>query len=492
MKKNLILPLIALAGFFASCDDNTDELGYSLTNPTDIMVIDHGTFSVNSETVRLDNIISRSSIGYLGKIKDPETGSYITCNFMGQFHIMEDYEFPALDGLVLSNGEIIADSCKLQVFYSSTYTGDSTVSMKCRFQEFAKPLSESETYNVDFKPTVENGFLRKDGLKKSTTYSLTDYSQPEPSRWSSAPHFDIYLNDEYTDKDGKKYNNYGTYIMRKYYEPGGSVNFKNSYNFIHNVCPGFYLEHTGGIGCMANISYTKLIVYIRFLENKSICNGQLVFGGTEEVLQKTNISQDQEIIDKMKDDESHTYLKTPAGLYTQITIPVDSVFKGHDSDTLNTANMFISRENNTQATSRYTLPIPQKVILLPTDSVENFFANQKVADNRSSYTTSYSSATNGYTFSNISSMMRMMKDAKTKYMATHQGTTDEQFETLFPNWNKAVIIPVTISSITDPYTKEETVTRVTHNMSITSTKLVGGKDNPDAIKINCIYSKFQK
>jgi hypothetical protein len=89
-------------------------------------------------------------------------------------------------------------------------------------------------------------------------------------------------------------------------------------------------------------------------------------------------------------------------------------------------------------------------------------------------------------------MMRMMKDAKTKYMATHQGTTDEQFEALFPNWNKAVIIPVTISYITDQYTNEETVTRVTHNMSITSTKLVGGKDNPNVIKMSCIYSKFQK
>ena len=220
MKKNLILPLIALAGFFASCDDNTDELGYSLTNPTDRMVIDYGTFSVKSETVKLDNIISRSSIGHLGKIKDPETGSYITCNFMGQLHIMEDYEFPPLDSLVLSNGEIIADSCKLQVFYS-TYAGGSTASMKCRFQEFAKPLSESETYNVDFKPTIANGFLRKDGLTKSTTYSLIDYSISESSQWSSNRHFDICLNDEYTDKDGKKYNNYGTYIMRKYYELGG-------------------------------------------------------------------------------------------------------------------------------------------------------------------------------------------------------------------------------------------------------------------------------
>ncbi len=491
MKKNLIFPLIALASLFVSCDDNTDELGYSLTNPTDRMAIAYGTFNVNSETVKLGNIISRSSTGYLGKIKDPETGSYITCNFMGQLHIMEDYEFPKKDSLVLTNGEIIADSCELQVYYS-TYTGDSTVSMKCKFHEFAKPLSESETYDVDFKPTIENGFLRKDGLTKSTTYSLIDYSLSDSIRWKGIRHFNINLNDEYTDVDGKKYNNYGTYIMQKYYEPGGSVNFKNSYNFIHNVCPGFYLENTGGIGCMANISYTQLIVYMRYLDsNGDSINGILVFGGTEEVLQKTNITQDQEIIDKMKDEGDHTYLKTPAGLYTELTLPVDSVFKGHDSDTLNTANMFIPRENNTQATSNYTIPIPQKVMILLADSVENFFANEKVADNRSSYITTYASATNGYTFSNISGMMRIMKDAKTKYLAEHKGTTDAQYEELFPKWNKAIIIPVTISSITDSY-NQTTITRVTHDMSISSTKLVGGKDNPKAIKISCIYSKFQK
>ena len=491
MKKNLIFPLIALASLFVSCDDNTDELGYSLTNPTDRMAIAYGTFNVNSETVKLDNIISRSSTGYLGKIKDPETGSYITCNFMGQLHIMEDYEFPKKDSLVLTNGEIIADSCELQVYYS-TYTGDSTVSMKCKFHEFAKPLSESETYDVDFKPTIENGFLRKDGLAKSTTYSLIDYSLSDSVRWKGIRHFNINLNDEYTDVDGKKYNNYGTYIMQKYYEPGGSVNFKNSYNFIHNVCPGFYLENTGGIGCMANISYTQLIVYMRYLDsNGDSINGILVFGGTEEVLQKTNIAQDQEIIDKMKDEGDHTYLKTPAGLYTELTLPVDSIFEGHDSDTLNTANMFIPRENNTQATSNYTIPIPQKVMILPADSVENFFANEKVADNRSSYITTYASATNGYTFSNISGMMRIRKDAKTKYLAEHKGTTDAQYEELFPKWNKAIIIPVTISSITDSY-NQTTITRVTHDMSISSTKLVGGKDNPKAIKISCIYSKFQK
>ena len=485
MKKNLILPLIALASLFASCDDNTDELGYSLTNPTDRMVIDYGTFNVKSETVKLDNIISRSSTGYLGKIKDSETGSYITCNFMGQLNIMEDYKFPKKDSLVLTNGEIIADSCTLHVLYS-TYTGDPNVSMKCKFYEMAKPLSEFETYNVDFKPTYENGYLRKNGLTKSTTYSLTNYSLPDSVRENLTDQFSISLNDEYTDVNGKKYNNYGTYILNKYYEAGGSENFKNSYNFIHNVCPGFYLENTGGIGCMANISYTELTVHFKVIKNDTtIINDKLVFGGTEEVLQKTYINQDQEVIDKMKDEADHTYLKTPAGLYTLLTLPVDEIFNGHEKDTLNTANMFISREVNTQTTNSYTFPIPQEVMILPADSVDNFFANEKVTDNRSSYITSYASTTNGYTFSNISSMMRIMKDAKTKYIE-EKGITDAQYEELFPKWNKAIIIPVTTNNISG------TTTRVVHNMNISSTKLVGGKDNPEAIKVNCIYSKFQK
>lgn len=492
MKKNLILPLIALTGFFASCDDNTDEVGFSLTSPTDRLTVGYGTFDINSETVKLDNIISRSSTGYLGKIKDPETGSYITGNFIGQLHTMENYTFPDIDSLVHVNGEVVADSCKLFVYYD-TYTGDSTVSMKCKFQELAKPLSEAETYNVDFKPTVENGYLRKDGLTKSTTYALIDYSIDDSTRWSNSYNFNIPLNDEYTDKNGKKYSNYGSYIMQRYYEQGGSANFKNSYNFIHNVCPGFYLEHTGGIGCMANISHTDLKVYFRYVLPDTIINKTLIFGGTEEVLQKTNITQDNNVIDQMLEEGDHTYLKTPAGLYTQITLPVDKVFDGHENDTLNTARVFIPRENNTQATSSYTLPIPSNVLLLPVDSVDNFFAKGKIADNRNSYTQAYNSSSNGYTFSNISSMMRTMKDAKTEYIAKHPDTTDEQYDALHPNWNKAVIIPVTIRSMQLSSQNSYTIqTRVDHDMSISSTKLIGGKNNLGAIKMNCIYSKFKK
>ena len=492
MKKNLILPLIALAGIFASCDDTTDEVGSSLTSPTDRLIVDYGTFNISSETVKLDNVISRSSIGYLGKLKDSETGSYITGNFIGQLQSMEGYEFPSRNSLVLKNGEIIADSCRLYVYYS-TYTGDSTVSMKCKLHEMAKPLSEAETYSVDFKPTYENGYLRENGMTKSTTYSLIDYSISDTARWTGTyRYFNICLDNEYTDVDGNKYNNYGTYIMRKYYEPGGSEKFKNSYNFIHNICPGFYLEHTGGIGCMANIALTQLIVYFRDIKADTIHKNIVLFGGTEEVLQKTNFTQDNAVIEKLKDEGDHTYLKTPAGLYTQVTLPVDQVFNGHENDTLNTARVTFIRENNGQETNSYTIPVPQQVMIIPADSVETFFAEDKVTDNRSSYLTSYSSSTNGYTFNNISGMMSIMKEAKTKYLAEHRGTTEAQYEELHPRWNKAIIIPVITSSIqTDSYGSKK-ITRVVHDMSISSTKLVGGKDNPEVIKMSCIYSKFQK
>ena len=492
MKKNLILPLIALAGIFASCDDTTDEVGSSLTSPTDRLIVDYGTFNISSETVKLDNVISRSSIGYLGKLKDSETGSYITGNFIGQLQSMEGYEFPSRDSLVLTNGEIIADSCRLYVYYS-TYTGDSTVSMKCKLHEMAKPLSEAETYSADFKPTYENGYLRENGMTKSTTYSLIDYSISDTARWAGTyRYFNICLDNEYTDVDGNKYNNYGTYIMRKYYEPGGSEKFKNSYNFIHNICPGFYLEHTGGIGCMANIALTQLIVYFRDIKADTIHKNIVLFGGTEEVLQKTNFTQDNAVIEKLKDEGDHTYLKTPAGLYTQVTLPVDQVFNGHENDTLNTARVTFIRENNSQETNSYTIPVPQQVMIIQADSVETFFAEDKVTDNRSSYLTSYSSSTNGYTFNNISGMMSIMKEAKTKYLAEHRGTTEAQYEELHPRWNKAIIIPVITSSIqTDSYGSKK-ITRVVHDMSISSTKLVGGKDNPEVIKMSCIYSKFQK
>ena len=72
--------------------------------------------------------------------------------------------------------------------------------------------------------------------------------------------------------------------------------------------------------------------------------------------------------------------------------------------------------------------------------------------------------------------------------------TAEQLEKWYkenPAWDKVLLIPVettTTSSSSYYYGTSTTVVGVNHDFSLSSTKLVGGKDNPVELKI--IYSKF--
>ena len=60
---------------------------------------------------------------------------------------------------------------------------------------------------------------------------------------------------------------------------------------------------------------------------------------------------------------------------------------------------------------------------------------------------------------------------------------------LHPNWNKVVVIPVSTDYVTVGQTQK--LAKVSHDMSLASTRLVGGSENPNqAIRISVIYSKF--
>lgn len=486
LMKKFLLPLFTALIVLASCDDTTDGVGASLTDLGNRISVTASAFDISTESVIAESVIARTSTGFLGKVKDPETGTYITGNFMTQFHTLDNYTFPSKDSIISKiDGEIIADSCEVRVFYTSFY-GDSLASLKCVLHEMSRPMEEGVKYPSNFSP-IENGFVRTDGgIHKEKVYAITDLSIPASDRLQSIPNFRITLNEPYTDKAGKSYNNYGSYVMNKFYE--NPNNFKNSYQFIHNVCPGFFFETKSGVGSMAYTSLTQLNVYFRYMTKDSIFNGVASFVGTEEVLQKTQITQDKATIEKLASDESCTYLKTPSGIYTQITIPVDDIIKGHDNDTLNTARVVMQRYND-KVQSDYSLPAPETLLVLPTDSLETFFVNNKIADYRNSFLASFNSSTNSYTINNIGSMIRTMATAKNDYIAKH-GITEAQYQTLHPNWNKAIVVPVETSYSTIQQT--EVLTRVINSMKLTSTRLVGGKANEGAVKINVVYTRFDK
>lgn len=473
--------LVVVLLLFVACDDNTDEIGTSLIDRMDNIEVSTDTFTVSSRSIVADSVLSRNTIGYLGKVRDPETGTYITSDYMTQFHIPEDYSFPTQDSIKsLIDGLVVADSCELKLYYDSFY-GDSLASMKLTAYEMGTPFSEATKYYSSFNPMdAENGELvRTDGLQQNKIYSLADLSLDEATRSESdyMHSVNVRLDKEYTDTEGNTYNNFGTYIMRQYY--AHPEYFKNSYNFIHKVAPGFYFKAQSGLGSMAYISASQLNVYFRYsykgtttAGNDTIytTTGAASFAGTEEVLQFSHVSNDKSTIAKLATDNTCTYLKTPAGIFTELTLPVEEIMKGHEGDTINTAKLVLTRINNS-VTSDYTLDIPQTLLLIPASERYSFFEDNKVADYKTSFIATYSSTYNTYTFSNIGSLVKQMSSA----------------DKASDDWNKVVVIPVTTT-----YNSSSELVKVAHDMSMTSTKLVGGSENPYApLKISVIYSRFK-
>lgn len=479
LKSLLIIACVALS--FVACDEDTDTLGSSITSNMDHLEISTGTFDVSTRSILADSVFARNTTSYLGTVRDPETGEYFTANFMTQFHTLENSNFPKLDSIISrdSNGLVEADSCELRVFFSDFY-GDSLTSMKCTAYELATPMMPSKQYYSNFDPKKE-GIIRKGGLKATSVYSLTDMNIPRSKRDNANynKNIRISLNDPYTDKNGKTYNNYGTYIMRTYYEH--PEYFSNSTRLTNNVIPGFYIESTGGIGSIAYATITQLNIYFRFNSGKKSAKsakstnktGMNSYAGTQEVMQRTNFVNNKATMQKLVDDETCTYLKTPAGIFTEMTLPVEQICGGHANDTINSAEITLQRIGNS-VESKYAYDVPTTVLMIPKDSLNSFFEHKEIINNKTSFLATYSKTNNTYTFNNIGSLIKAMQHAK------ESGETSAA-------WNKVVIIPVTTT-----INKSKEILKIVHNMSLSSTRLVGGAKNPNSpIKINVIYSKYK-
>ena len=205
----------------------------------------------------------------------------------------------------------------------------------------------------------------------------------------------------------------------------------------------------------------------------TIINAMASFPGTEEVLQTTTINNDMSTLRRLvAEDRSCTYLKSPAGIFTEMTLPVNEIVAGHENDTINTAKITLTRINDGVQQKAYRLGIPQTLLLLPKADMYSFFEKNQIADYKTSYLASYNSSSNTYTFNNIGGLIKHLNETADKTKA---------------DWNKVVIIPVTATYTT--IDQRSVLTKVTHDMSLTSTKLVGGPNTKNLITV--IYSKFK-
>ena len=485
----LLTVLVIAALTFAACDDTTEGIGGSITNKIDNINISNSAFNVTTKSIVADSVLSRNNTGLIGKMKDPETGNYIKGDYMTQLSVLPTFSVDTLDYIKQANkGSIEADSCYLLVSYNASY-GDTIAPMKVTAYEMTKPMAEDKEYYSNYDAFKE-GWVSENNQHWSSNYNL--------SNTSDVKNFKIYLNKKYK-KDGKTYKNYGSYIMQTYAEH--PEYFKTNYKFLHNVCPGFYIKNVGGTGNMAKIWNTELIFYWTrhktikakdgVKDSTAVSIGYNRFNGTEEVLQLNKIENKN--LEELASKQNYTYLKSPAGIFTEVTLPIEDIMKGHEKDTLNTATISFPRLNNVDEDNPYNFATPSTILMVQKDSLQTFFEKSKLADSRTSYTTSYSSTgtyKNAYTFQNIANLVSAMYKNKGKG----------------ENWNKVVLVPVNVITTTQGYTT--VISKINHDMSLASTRLIVGTDDPNKdyttdektgkkvasgpIRIKVIYSKFKE
>jgi hypothetical protein len=467
-----------------SCNTDTDTgtLGSSLTNETDRLEVSTGIYNAYTRSVLVDSVYARNYDTYFGHVKDPETGAYVKIEFMAQFNIQEGLNMPTRDEMKSKDeaGNIVADSCEIWLLFDKDACyGDSLASIKMNILELNRPMSETETYYSNYDPRKE-GYIREDGLKKSLLFSLVNLTYSDSIRYNVENYTDIArisLTDEYKDKEGKTYNNYGTYILRNYYDH--PENFKNSYAFTNKMCPGFFFELADGLGLMAKFAQIEMRIFYHFEKGGNTYYSYLALSSTPEVLQTTQVTNDKKSLSHLVDDQSCTYLKSPAGIFTEVTLPVDEIVQAHAADSLLSVSITFQRQNSQIKTSPYLFDTPSDIMMIPTDSLKVFFEEEKVSDYKSVFMSSLAT-TNSYSFSNIGNLITLLSTRKNEGLAS-----DPDWVNKHPNWNKVLLIPIAVTYVYSNSTESV----IENQMGLVSTQLIGGLNTPIDVKV--IYARFK-
>ncbi|MBR1668149.1 MAG: DUF4270 domain-containing protein [Bacteroidaceae bacterium] len=443
----LVVALLALA----SCDDDTATLGVDMMPTSDLVTKNYKTYDVTTESYAVgDSVLARTTKSYFGRFTDPETGTTIKSDFLAQFHCDEGFELP---------DSIRGDSCvqfELRL-YIEDFVGDSLTSFKLSVYELNEQLDPNADYYTNIDP--KKYYDENAQPIASKWFTISDRTITDSARWSTRYNNNIHVSLP---------NSLGNQIIQDYRKHPEHFASTSTWLKSGNPCSkGLYFKLESGDGAMAYIDIIQMNMYFYAYvpEYGKDTLGVSSFAATDAVVEATHFENSN--LQKLLDDKYATYLKSPAGIFTLATIPADQI---NVQDTINSAKLTLTRYNDLIQSS-FKLDIPKTILLVRLDDYLNgFFENYKVNDSKESYLATFDSSKNSYVFSNIARLItRMAKEKK-------EGKASE-------NWNKVLLIPV-------ESTKDSSgnIVKLNHDFSMSSAKLVGGKD--DKISLEVIYTSF--
>lgn len=472
------LVALGIAATLYSCDDETTGIGQFVAD-ADMIPAKADSYTIETESYLLDSVYSRSSTAYLGKFTDEDYGTF-SSDFLVQINCPENFILP-------DRIEEIT-TAKLGLYYTS-YFGDSLASIRVQIDPLTKAIKDDGTnkalYYSNLDPTEYYD-------KNATPLAIKDYSAydrtiPDSVRNEDGyyPNVAIDLGDEFCKNFLEKYN-YTETVNGKTIHPY----FKDSESFINNVLKGFYVHTISGEGSILYISDIYLHLTIAYWTKTEADKDTLVhtivpMSSTKEVFMSTRFRNSG--MTELVSDPKCTYLKTPAGLCTEVTLPIEEMYQAHKNDTLNSISVSFQKLKD-QSNSPFKMGTPSNLLMVRKGEMKDFFENNKVYDNKTTFIATYSSTTNSYDFSKLNRLI--------SYIFSEIRPEIEKGETEWNKWksehqdyNKLLLVPVTTES-----DSQGNIIGVENDLNVNSAMLMGGKDlnnssdESQRIRMSIIYT----
>lgn len=382
--KNIFIALTA-ASVLASCDDSTTTIGTSLVTDQTEIIID-STFTVTGHPMVNPVVQSRTLTQLLGRMQAKEFGDF-SSDVVTQF-------LPAMN--VETEGVTVddIDSLKLLLFMTpGDFTGDSLAPMGLNVYRLNRQLPSPIFSNFDPKD-----YYSTDDLLGSQVYTANVLHSDSLAGLSYRT---IYVNLP---------RELGQEIFTRFQTH--PENFATPTSFAQWF-PGIYIENSFGSGRVININETRMNLYYRKHDKYQNSAGQTrdtiynrvraYLSVTPEVVTNNNISYTMSPELTAMVNEGENVIVAPTGTEIEIAFPTQDIIKTYNNGSaklsvLNSLTFSLPAE---EIANNYGITPPTNLLMVIASQKEEFFAKNKITDNRISFLGTYSEATKTYTFSDM-------------------------------------------------------------------------------------------
>lgn len=451
MHKNILYTiLISVAALLFSCDDSLKNIGFTIQPEGDRIAVGTDSLFIKAKTVAVDSLLpegmfAKTKSPVLGEYKDPIFGT-TKSDFVGEFYYPEGSKFP-------KNTTI--DSVRVAVFYDS-WQGDSLAPIGLTAYEINKKLPAGSHF-TKFDPT-----------------QYVDLSAPLGKSFFSAANIEVPLNErKQPDYYHRAFVNLPKSLGERIHNLSETVDNLDT-DALKEYFKGLYLTTDFGSGAIVTVDHTYLYIHYNYLDEKgsstkedTIRTGSMILNTTPEVIQINRIENKNDKL--LEENNEYAYIKSPAGVYTELEFPLIDKAAKLNNQALNLARFKVTALPDRDAELKFRLKPSPYLLLVNKDDLKEFFEKRKLPDNVTSFYAQLDQTTYTYDFGNLSTMINHYKEK-------NEGKVKNLTYVLVP-------IDVEISSINN----QPQITAVYNQMSPTGTTLFKAEDK---MKMDLVFSEL--